>query len=139
MTILDTSILSAAFRRRRVGVPEPPEVERLRRMIQEDEPVAIPGIALQEILSGVRTDAESERLLGLVEGFPLLLALRVHHLEAARIANACRRAGIATSATDCLIAAQTIAERGRLFTLDQDFARMAPHCGLQLVPIGTQP
>lgn len=95
--------------------------------------MAIPGIVLQELLSGVRTGDQFERLQAVAEGFPVLAAGRDDHVLAARISNACRTAGVSVTTIDCLIAAQTIVARGKLLTLDRDFARMAPYCGLELL------
>jgi hypothetical protein len=47
MILLDTSVLSLAFRRRRVGEPEPQVAATLRRLVTEDAPVGVPGIVLQ--------------------------------------------------------------------------------------------
>jgi len=52
-----------------------------------------------------------------------------------RIANACRRAGVATTTPDCLIAAQAIGRGARLFTTDQDFNLMARHSELRLFQV----
>jgi predicted nucleic acid-binding protein len=130
--LLDTSVLSAAFRRR-----DPDRgheaVFRLRRMISEDWPLSIPGVVRQELLSGVRTPEEWKRLQDVVEGFPVLLADLEDHFTAARVANACRQRGIASSTVDCLIAAQAIRSQASLFTLDQDFQHIAACCELQLL------
>ena len=132
MILIDTSVLSLAYRRRVKTSPEPPLVQTFRRLVEEDQPIAIPGIVLQELLSGVRTPSEFERLQELMEGFPLLIATHEHHVGAAKIANACHQAGIAASTVDCLIAAMAVAVKSQLLTGDDDFERMAPHCGLQL-------
>lgn len=95
--------------------------------------MAIPGIVLQELLSGIRTDDQFERLQAVVQGFPVLTAGRDHHVFAARISNACRLAGVSATTIDCLIAAQTIVARGKLLTLDRDFAGIATHCALELL------
>jgi predicted nucleic acid-binding protein len=130
--LVDTSILSLAFRRRTKTNPEPALVQILRRLIEQDQSMVIPGIVLQELLSGVRTEAEFERLQDLMDGFPLMLDTREHHMDAARIANRCRDAGIAVSTVDCLIAAMAIRSKSQLLTADQDFERMASCCPLQL-------
>jgi hypothetical protein len=135
LILLDTSVLSLAFRRRTVGASETAEVARLRRLIEEDEPLAIPGIVAQELLSGVRDDRQATRLQGLIEGFPWVLATREHHIRAAQIANRCRRAGITVSTPDCLIAATAVELGAELLTLDTDFTRIAGHAELRLLPL----
>jgi predicted nucleic acid-binding protein len=129
--VLDTSILSLAFRRRRREA-DPPAVAGLRRLIAEDVPLAVPGIVLQELLSGVRSREQFRKLRTSMAGFPLLLASEVHHVRAAQIHNACRSRGAACSAIDALIAAISIESGSMLFTADADFQRIAPCCGLKL-------
>ena len=132
MILLDTTILSLAYRRHHKIEPEPPAIEILRQMILDDVSLAVPGIVLQEVLSGVRTEAQFERLKRLLEAFPIMTAEPRHHVLAAKIANACRRKGVATSTVDCLIAALATSSDASLFTLDQDFVRMVPLCGMKL-------
>lgn len=132
MILLDTTILSLAYRRHHKVEPEPPAIEILRQMILDDVPLAVPGIVLQEVLSGVRTEAQFERLKRLLEAFPIMTAEPRHYVLAAKIANACRRKGVATSTVDCLIAALATSSDASLFTLDQDFVRMVPLCGMKL-------
>lgn len=132
MIVVDTSVLSLAFRRRVNTYPEPRLARILRHLVEQDQPVAIPGIVLQELLSGVRTEAEFERLRDLIEGLPLILATGEHHLCAARIANACRQAGIVVSTVDCLIAAMAIETKSQLLTGDRDFEQISSCCALRL-------
>lgn len=132
MILLDTSVLSLAFRRRAGGEQEAQVAATLRRLVARDAPMGIPGIVLQELLSGVRTAQEFDRLKGLMGGFPLVMARREDHVTAAQIANACARKGVPISTVDCLIAALATSRKAALFTLDTDFSRMAPHCGLTL-------
>jgi len=130
--LLDTSVLSLAYRRRRTVEAEPRVVEVFRGMIREDVLLAIPGIVLQEVLTGVRSEAQFGRLERALKAFPIVSAEPQHHILAARIANSCRRKGVATSAVDCLIAALATSNDAFLFTLDKDFVRMAPICGMRL-------
>jgi predicted nucleic acid-binding protein len=129
--VLETSILSLAFRRVS-RAPRDPAVDHLIRLIEADESLAVPGIVLQELLSGVRSDAEVERLSLLMDGFPTLIASRSDHVRAADIRNFCLRSGIAAGTVDALIAAQTIGAGGALFTLDADFGRVARRSSLKL-------
>jgi predicted nucleic acid-binding protein len=122
--ILDTSVLVAAFRRRSAE-DEPAAVRVLRQLIQDDVPIAVPGIVLQELLAGARTKAHFDRLVRLTRGFPVLLADRDRHRQAAELAARCRWVGLSTTAADCLIAAQAIHLEAKLFTLDRDFTRLA--------------
>ena len=134
MILLDTCILSIAYRRKYQHGKIATEAIMLKQMVAEHKPIQIPGIVVQEFLSGLREDAQFEKLRKLSESFPIILAQQSHHIEAARIANICRRAGVATSATDCLIAAIVIEQKAQLFTTDQDFVRMAYYCPIRLFP-----
>jgi len=84
------------------------------------------------LLSGVREDTEVRRLDRVLEPFPILLASRSEHVTAAVMQNVYRRHGVVASTIDCLIAAQTMASRAALFTLDEDFRRIARYCALRL-------
>jgi predicted nucleic acid-binding protein len=130
----DTTVLSLAFRRRPPQAAEHPAVIRLRAAILAATPVVVPGICVQELLSGVRSAGQVRALERLIAPFPVALASRAHHVAAARIANACRAAGVAASTVDCLIAALTVEHGARLLTTDDDFRRMIPHACVVLEP-----
>jgi predicted nucleic acid-binding protein len=115
LIVLDTSIVSLAFRRRIRPVPEPAPVIRLRNFTLAREPMFLPGICLQEFLSGARTPEQARRLASLLEGFEVRPATEADHRLGAEIETACRRTGVALTTVDALIAAQTIGARGRLF------------------------
>ncbi len=132
MILLDTTVLSLAFRRRTRSAQEPSAVTAFRGLISEDVLLRVPGIVLQELLSGVRSGGQFRRLERLLQGFTVLIATRNDQVAAAQIANSCRRAGVSPSSIDCLIAAMSIRSDSELFTLDPDFVRIAPHCGLRL-------
>lgn len=98
--------------------------------------MAIPGVVLQELLSGVKTEAAARKLEEVLSGFPLLLATRATHVLAAELRSRCRVKGIAAHTVDCLIAAQTIEADAELLTTDEDFSRMADHTALRLCRVG---
>jgi len=135
MILVDTCVWSLAFRRRDASRAEAPAARELRRLIEEDEPVSIPGIVLQELLSGLRDEAQLRKLLGALEGFPCRLASPSHHIAAARLLNRCRSEGVTVSAIDCLIAALCIQTGAALLTTDRDFERIADLSPLRLVPV----
>lgn len=132
ITIVDTSVWSIALRRVQKQIDAPPAMLALRKLVTEGQPIGLPGIVLQELLSGVRTDAEFERLREVLNPFGVIYAQEEHHLEAARIFNRCRSKGVATTAPDALIAATVVVERGRLLTCDWDYSHMARAIGLNV-------
>jgi len=136
LIVVDTSVWSLAFRRR--GWPNrvtPGVVKLLQKLTKEKQQVVVPGIVLQELLSGVKDPAQWERIKELMEGYPLILATKEQYIEASNISNVCRRAGVSAATIDCLIAAQCIMLNGVLLTLDDDFKRISGCCGLRLYPI----
>jgi hypothetical protein len=136
LIVVDTSVWSLAFRRRSWpnGVT-PGVVKLLQKLTREKQQVAVPGIVLQELLSGVKDLAQGERIKELMEGYPLILATKEQYIEASNMSNVCRRAGVSAATIDCLIAAQCIMHNGVLLTLDDDFKRISGCCGLRLYPI----
>jgi predicted nucleic acid-binding protein len=130
--VLDTSLLSHAYRRQPGGGTQPPAVREFARLLDEDAPLVVPGIVLQELLSGVKGATAFRALDDILSGFPLLLATRHTHALAAQLRSRCRAKGVAAGSVDCLIAAHAVEADAALFTLDRDFALMAKHTDLQL-------
>lgn len=134
MIVVDTTILSLVFRRRRGAQRSASTLGRWRELILGGAPLGVPGIALQELFSGVRPE-QAPRLHEALRGYRTLLAERSTHLLAAELANRCARAGVAAATVDCLIAAHAVEGKAQLFTLDDDFKRIAKHTGLKLYVI----
>ena len=136
MIVVDISVWSLAFRRRNwPNEAMPGVVKLLQKLTKEKQQVVVPGIALQELLSGVKDPAQGERIKELMEGYPLILATKEQYIEASNISNVCRKAGVSAATIDCLIAAQCVMLNGVLLTLDDDFKRISRCCGLRLYPI----
>jgi len=134
--LLDTSVLSRVFRRRRMG----PEERRVQAVVEDlmsgEVPLGIPGIVLQEVLSGVRSPkqfAELERRL--LASFRIVNPSTRDHVEAARLTNGCLAAGLSASGPDCLIAVLAIAGGHELFAMDEDFRSLARHAPLKLFKV----
>jgi len=133
--IFDTCVFSLVFRRHPRSGADEQIVNSIRQMILDDWPIVILGIVYQELLSGIKAEKQLRELQSVVDAFPIVLATKEHHRHAAIINNACRKKGIAAGAIDCLIAAISIIEKGKLFTLDNDFqhiSKVAPISFLQL-------
>jgi predicted nucleic acid-binding protein len=132
--LLDTSVVSAALRRRKRGGREESVATRLGELLSGDDSVALPGIVFQELLSGVAQRGQRQRLLQAVrESFPVVLATEGDHLKAADLVSLAAGQGRALSTPDALIAAQAIKRRAALFTTDADFEALARLSNLRLL------
>jgi predicted nucleic acid-binding protein len=131
--LLDTSVLSRVFRRRRPGSEERRLQGVFEGLMSSDDPLGLPGIVLQEVLSGLSTQKQFADLrVKLLGAFTIIVASVDDHLEAARLRNVCLSRGVSASGIDCLIAAMTIAGGHELFTVDSDIANIAKHSELRL-------
>ena len=103
----------------------------LRRMIEENEPVALTGVVITEVLQGLTRDqGPVERLLlqfDMLEprGFETYRA-------AADIYRSARARGVSLTTIDTLIAAIALDHAASVFTLDHDFSRIARFTRLAL-------
>ena len=103
----------------------------LRRMIDDSEPLALTGVVIAEILQGLTRDAGPiEHFLAQFEmlepgGFET-------YRTAAAIYRTARGKGISLTTIDTLIAAIAMEHSASVFTLDQDFSRIALVTGLLL-------
>ena len=136
MILLDTSVLSAALRRRRPGPAESRVAEDLSNLLATGERVGVPGLVLQELLSGIREALQFEKIKAVIlRGYPIVLAETRDHLLAAAILNGCARKGVAISSVDGLLAAIAVNLNASLFTTDRDFARVSRLFPLRLFTI----
>lgn len=134
MILFDTSVLSRVFRRRRPGIAERRLQSEFADLMAGEAPLGLPGIVLQEVLSGIRSTDDFDSLRGkLLSGLTVIPASVADHVEAARLLNLCLGKGVNVSGIDCLIAATAIAGRHELFAVDGDFAAIAKLSPLQLL------
>jgi predicted nucleic acid-binding protein len=131
--LLDTSVLSRVFRRRRPGPDERRLHATFERLMSSDAPIGLPGIVLQEVLSGLASDKQFRELRAkLLGAFTIVPASVDDHVEAARLKNVCTSRGVNVTGIDCLIAASAIAGGHELFALDADFDAIGKHSALKL-------
>jgi len=123
--LVDTCTWSLLLRRRHgtvLSAEEQGTVGLLRDAIQ-DRRVAIIGPIRQEVLSGVKHEAQFQRLLAALEGFPDVPLSERHFEEAARLFNLYQARGVACGSTDILICAVAAMEGFDLLTSDQGLKR----------------
>jgi predicted nucleic acid-binding protein len=103
----------------------------LRRMIEESEPFALTGVVVAEVLQGLTRD--SARIASFLAQWDMLDPRGFEtYQEAAALYRAARAKGISLTTIDTLIAAIALENRASVFTLDQDFARIAQVAPLAL-------
>ena len=133
MILLDTSVLSQAFRRNRPGSAEREVRDAVEVLLKGKAILGLPAIVLLEVLSGIRSAEQFAELQGrLLASFAIVLPTIDDYVEAARLRNHCLAKGITASGPDCLIAVLAIAGNHELFTSDSDFKEIAKHAPLKL-------
>jgi len=96
----------------------------LRRMIADSEPFALTGVVVAEVLQGLTRDA------GRIEQFLAQWDMLepggfATYREAAAIYRGARGKGFSLTTIDTLLAAIALEHGASVFTLDQDFSRIA--------------
>ena len=133
MILFDTSVLSRVFRRKRPGAEERQLQVVFDRLMSSAVLLGMPGIVLQDVLSGIRSQRQFTDLSAkLLAGFAIVSEGVPEHVEAARLKNVCLGKGLNVSGIDCLIAACALVGDHELFTVDGDFAAIARHAPLKL-------
>jgi predicted nucleic acid-binding protein len=128
--LVDTSVWSLALRRKAqdLGAGERSAVAELAELIKEGR-ARIIGLVRQELLSGIKTSGQYERLRRILRGFPDEPIGTSDYEAAAKAGNDCRTKGIAVSVSDILICAIALARDWSIFAADPDFktyARILP-------------
>jgi len=133
MVLVDTSVWVDFLRG-----SDTPQVAILKELLAGDDIVGIAPIILQEVLQGADSDARFEKWRRYFEGLCCYAPADpvASHISAARLYQACRRAGkTPRSSNDCLIARIAMEHGLALLQNDRDFtiiAAVAP--GLRLYP-----
>ncbi len=128
--IVDTSIWSLAFRRRRN--PDNHHVEMLRELITDGRVVLL-GVVRQEMLSGIKHVQQFERLKNDLRAFPDLALEQEDYEVAAGYFNICRRKGVQGANTDFLICASAARRDYEILTTDNDFDGFSQHLPITLM------
>lgn len=128
--LVDTSVWSLAYRRD--AATGAPEVAELRRALLNRESVVSTGMILLELLRGFVPRRAQETILAAFEHLEMIEPSRDDYIEAAGLANICRRAGVQIGSVDALIAQLAVSREHLLLTADKDFHHAAAHIGLRV-------
>ena len=128
--LVDTSIWSLALRRKSqdLNPAERATVAELTYLIKEGR-ARIIGLVRQELLSGIKTSSQYEKLRAVLRSFPDEPIATADYEAAAKAGNDCRARGVAVSVSDILICAIAIARDWPIFATNPDFksyARILP-------------
>jgi predicted nucleic acid-binding protein len=134
--LIDTPVWSLALRRKTLELPtsERRVVQVLQQIVEEGRAQLL-GPVRQELLSGVREDAQFRRLRDYLRDFPDVVLATGDYEEAARASNECRRAGIASTPVDMLICAVGLHHGWQILSTDCDFPHYATVLPIQLFSI----
>ncbi|MBI2864493.1 MAG: PIN domain nuclease [Chloroflexi bacterium] len=112
-----------------------PQHQSLRRLIEQDEDVAITEIILTEILQGIREDRDFRKVKDSLLEFPVLKPSGVDtYVRAATVCRDCRKRGKTPRKTvDCVIAAICMENDLALLHIDHDFDIIAACTGLKVL------
>jgi len=103
----------------------------LRRLIEDDAPVALTGVVVTEVLQGLKRDIK--RIEDYLSFFEILEASGFDtYRNAAALFRLARSQGVSLTTTDVLIATIAGENEAEVFSLDHDFMRMARLTGLPL-------
>lgn len=127
--LVDTCIWSLALRR--ITPQNVPQILELKELINEQRVVMI-GAIRQEILSGIREQAQFNLLRDKIRAFPDIALHQEDYETAAAFFNDCRRAGVQGSATDFLLCAVSARHSLPIFTIDNDFSAYQRHLAIRL-------
>jgi predicted nucleic acid-binding protein len=131
--LVDTSVWSLALRRRArdLSPTEQAAVAELGELIREGRAKMI-GLVRQELLSGIRTQAQFEKLREILRPFDDEPVETSDYEAAAEAGNKCRARGVAVSVSDMLICAIAVSRGWSIFTTDPDFRNYTRVLGMNL-------
>ena len=127
--LVDTSVWSLAFRHS--SAPDNPLIKELESLIK-DFKVQLIGPIRQELLSGIKSNKQFEKLKNYLKAFPDYTIQTKDFELAAQYYNQCRSKGIQGSNTDFLICAISVNNKWPIFTTDKDFSHFQELVSIEL-------
>jgi predicted nucleic acid-binding protein len=133
--VVDTSVWIDVLNNRST-----PQADHCVALIEDGQPVALTDVIFTEILQGISSPEEVDRVEHHLRAFPILrLATLDDFAVAAELYRTARRSGITVRKTmDCLIAAACVAADEPLLHADRDFDLLADCTALRIHPAPDQ-
>ena len=134
MSVLaDTSVWSLALRRKAadLNTEQTASVAELTQLIREGR-ARIIGLIRQELLSGIKSSSQYEKLRNILRTFPDETLETADYEAAAEAGNKCRAKGVAVTAPDMLICAVAHGRQWAVFSADPDFQKYARVLALKM-------
>jgi len=131
--LVDTSVWSLALRRKNESLRgnEKLFVAELTELIREGRARVI-GLVRQELLSGIKTAQQFEKLRDYLRFFPDAAVDMSDYESAAEAGNRCRAKGVVVSIVDILLCAVAMKREWSIFTTDPDFMNYS-----KVLPVAT--
>ncbi|HEB11894.1 MAG TPA: PIN domain nuclease [Spirochaetales bacterium] len=129
--LVDTSIWSLAFRRKKLNHNEKELTVELTHLIEEVRALII-GPIRQEILSGISNSSQHALLKKQLKAFDDVPITTEDYETAAEFHNICRQSGVQGSHIDYLICAVAYRHGTSIFTTDRDFMMFSKHLEIEL-------
>jgi hypothetical protein len=118
--LVDSSVWSLALCRKDVTGMSPNEQKLKAELAQaiQDGRVAMIGLIRQELLSGIKEEAQFDRVKAALEPFLDEMIDTADHEHAARLYNGCRRQGVEAGTVDMLICAVAMRRKWQVLSSD---------------------
>lgn len=135
--LVDTSVWSIAFRREARNLnPQQLRLKKLLTTLIGDGRVKIIGPIRQELLSGIREQAQFQQVREHLAAYPDLYLRTSDYELAAQMSNTCIAQGIANTPTDMLICSVAHVNGLAILTTDRDFKGYARCLPIDLISAG---
>ena len=117
MVIVDTTVWVDFLKGR-----ETDQVGKLEELISDEVDVFTTGVIVQEVLSGIKSKREREKVRKEFDCFIVVMPTLDTHIQAAEIFDACQKKGYTIrSVIDCLIAALALEYDLTILENDRDY------------------
>ncbi|OIP63074.1 MAG: hypothetical protein AUK29_07220 [Nitrospirae bacterium CG2_30_53_67] len=127
MNLIDSSVWISYYR--------PDGSEQIKQMVKEfisSDLVAINGIIVVEVLSGISRQEEMKKVESGFKGFHFLALLQDDFFKASSLGSTLRRKGFTIPSTDLIIAASALKHGHTLYHLDNHFDLIAEQSPLKV-------